>query len=167
MYKKIVIFGRPGSGKSTFCSKLAKKMGLPLFHLDKIYFAKDWTKRDNQAYLDDLHAIVQQDEWIIDGNCLRSLDVRWQQADLVIHFNFPFYLCLWRLIKRLWAKDCTIDDRAPGCYEAVRWDLVTYTWRWNWRVKDLIPELQKHYPHVPYLTVKSSKEVTQLFKTIE
>lgn len=38
MYQKICIFGRPGSGKSTFALQLHKKLNLPLYHLDKYFY---------------------------------------------------------------------------------------------------------------------------------
>ena len=35
--QRIMIFGRPGSGKSTFAVELALKLNLPLYHLDKYF----------------------------------------------------------------------------------------------------------------------------------
>ena len=32
--KRIIVIGRPGSGKSTLSRKLYKMTGIPLFHLD-------------------------------------------------------------------------------------------------------------------------------------
>jgi len=34
-FSKVMIFGRPGSGKSTFALALSQKTGLPLHHLDR------------------------------------------------------------------------------------------------------------------------------------
>lgn len=36
-YKKIIVLGCSGSGKSTFSKKLSKKTGLPLYYLDMLY----------------------------------------------------------------------------------------------------------------------------------
>jgi adenylate kinase family enzyme len=155
--KKIVIFGRPGAGKSTFALKLHQQTGIPVHHLDKIYFTKNWVKRDNQEYLNDLQDIIKQKAWIIEGNCLRSIEPRWQNADLVISFMYPFPTCLYRMTKRLWDKNPAVDDRAQGCKEAVRWDLITYTWRYPTRVKDLIPEMRNKYPTVPFVEIGSDK----------
>ncbi|WP_158617391.1 hypothetical protein [Legionella sp. km772] len=46
-----MIIGRPGSGKSTFSVQLQKKLNLPLFHLDKYFFEKNWVERDYQEFL--------------------------------------------------------------------------------------------------------------------
>jgi adenylate kinase family enzyme len=47
-YIRICIFGRPGSGKSTFAHKLHLKTGLPLYHLDRYFFVANWVERDYQ-----------------------------------------------------------------------------------------------------------------------
>jgi adenylate kinase family enzyme len=49
--KRIMIFGIPGSGKSTFAAKLSQQLGLPLFHLDKYFFTRDWQERDYDEFL--------------------------------------------------------------------------------------------------------------------
>ncbi|MCH5316325.1 MAG: AAA family ATPase [Eubacterium sp.] len=42
-YNKIIVVGCPGAGKSTFSRKLAEKTGIPLYHLDALYWKEDWT----------------------------------------------------------------------------------------------------------------------------
>ena len=42
--KKVIVIGCPGSGKSTFSKKLNTITGIPLYHLDMIYWNKDKTK---------------------------------------------------------------------------------------------------------------------------
>ncbi len=40
--KKILVIGNSGSGKTTFAKELAEKTGLPLVHLDKIFWCGEW-----------------------------------------------------------------------------------------------------------------------------
>jgi len=40
--KRILIIGNAGSGKTTFAKKLAEKTGLPLIHLDRLYWCGNW-----------------------------------------------------------------------------------------------------------------------------
>lgn len=42
-YKRVVVIGCPGAGKSTFSRKLHAVTNLPLFHLDALYWNKDCT----------------------------------------------------------------------------------------------------------------------------
>lgn len=49
--KKIMIFGRPGSGKSTFATWLSQSLDLPLHHLDKHFYIRNWVERDYNEFL--------------------------------------------------------------------------------------------------------------------
>ena len=49
--KRIMIFGLPGSGKSTFAVRLARLLHLPVVHLDKYFFIHNWNKRDHEDFL--------------------------------------------------------------------------------------------------------------------
>ena len=96
-----MIFGRSGSGKSTFAHDLHKITGLPLYHLDKYFFTRNWVERDKQEFLDIQQSIVDTHFWIIDGNSIKSLEMRYRRADLVLYLNFPRWLCYIRVFKRI------------------------------------------------------------------
>ena len=66
--KKIIVIGCPGSGKSTFSRKLSKKTGLPLIHLDMLFWNSDKTTVDKITFIKRLENALGGEEWIIDGN---------------------------------------------------------------------------------------------------
>ena len=41
-YRKVIVLGNNGSGKSYFSKKLADKTKLPLIHLDLLYWLENW-----------------------------------------------------------------------------------------------------------------------------
>lgn len=43
---KIAIVGISGSGKSTFARSLSVKTGLPLHHMDSLYWTSNWIEVD-------------------------------------------------------------------------------------------------------------------------
>ncbi|MBW8308868.1 MAG: hypothetical protein K0M45_04430 [Candidatus Paracaedibacteraceae bacterium] len=55
---RIMVFGRPGSGKSTFAVEMVKKLSLPVYHVDKIFFKSHWQKRSRENFL------TLKQEWI-------------------------------------------------------------------------------------------------------
>ena len=69
-FNKIMVFGLPGSGKSTFATKLAQYLNLPIFHLDKHFYVENWVERNYQEFLDIQQSFVKQPKWVIDGNAL-------------------------------------------------------------------------------------------------
>ncbi len=40
--KRVMVIGGPGSGKSTLARRLHAISGLPLFHLDQLYWRAGW-----------------------------------------------------------------------------------------------------------------------------
>jgi adenylate kinase family enzyme len=158
-YSQIMIFGRPGSGKSTFALKLSKNKGLPLYHLDKYFYEDNWKERDYNEFLEIQQSLVNQDKWIIDGNSTKSFEMRYSKADLAIYFNYPKAICYWRIFKRLFCKDKQIDDRATGCKETVRWSLLKYMWSFEERVANQLTELKRKYPNCRFIEVTKDEDL--------
>ena len=92
--KRIMIIGCPGSGKSTFARALASKVGLPLYHLDMMYWNPDRTTKPKEEFRAALHETVKLDEWIIDGNYNSTLELRMEACDTVIFLDYPLEVCL-------------------------------------------------------------------------
>lgn len=149
-YNRIMIFGRPGSGKSTFALALSHYLNIPLYHLDKYFFIENWVERENEEFLALQQKMVEEDYWIIDGNAIRSFEMRYARADLVLYFCSPRLLCLARLIKRRFFKDSLIQDRAKGCEERLRFRLVRYMWTFDEQVGPSISTLRKRYPNIHF-----------------
>ena len=100
MYKRIAIIGISGSGKSTLSRKLAEKTGLPLFHMDQLYWKGKWEAVPEQEYLKEHEALVEKDSWIIEGYIDAKMANRLRLADLVIYLDYPGWRCAWHLILR-------------------------------------------------------------------
>lgn len=99
--KKVIVIGCPGSGKTTFAEKLNKFTGLPLFHLDAIWHNPDKTHISRESFDEKISEIFEMQEWIIDGNYNRTIEVRLQQCDTVFLFDLPTEVCLQGATERL------------------------------------------------------------------
>ncbi len=161
-----MIFGRPGSGKSTFAHQLHSKTKIPLYHLDKYFFIANWEKRDNDDFMRIQNEIVRSESWIIDGNCTQSLETRYAQADVCFYFNFSKILCLWRICKRIFHNRSHIDDRADGCDEVVRWVLIKYMWTFEKRVSERISHLKHKYSHVKFIEINNKTQLADALDMI-
>ena len=162
--KRVMIFGLPGSGKSTCASQLGRLLDLPVEHLDRSFFLENWKERDHDEFLQIQKEMVAKDAWIIDGNALRSLEMRFCRADVVLYFHLNRVLCLWRLLKRLVRKDSHIADRAEGCSERVSWRFIRYLWGFHRRVANSIQHLRKKYPYVTFYEIHTDKDAKLLIE---
>ena len=92
--KKVIVIGCPGSGKSTFSRALHQKIGIPLFHLDMLYWNADKTTVEKSVFLERLSVVIEKDEWIIDGNYASTMELRLAACDTVIFLDYPLDICL-------------------------------------------------------------------------
>ena len=95
--KRVAIFGNAGGGKSTLARELAAITGLPLHVLDKLHGEVPY-----EEYLQAHTALVNRDEWIIDGfGCIKSVWERFEAADTLIHVDLPLATHFLWVTKRL------------------------------------------------------------------
>ena len=92
--KRIIVIGCPGSGKSRLSRALHNKTGIPLYHLDLMYWNADKTTVEKSVFLERLHAALEKDEWIIDGNYGSTMELRMAACDTVIFLDYPLDICL-------------------------------------------------------------------------
>lgn len=92
--KKVIIIGCPGAGKSTFARKLKEKTGLPLFYLDMIWHKADGTNISRDEFDGKIKEIMKKEQWILDGNYIRTLEMRLKECDTVFLLDYPLELCL-------------------------------------------------------------------------
>ena len=99
--KRIIVIGCPGSGKSTVSRALHNKTGIPLYHLDMMYWNADKTTVEKSVFLERLSAVLEKDEWIIDGNYGSTMELRMAVCDTVFLFDLPVEVCLDGAISRI------------------------------------------------------------------
>ena len=92
--KKVIVIGCPGSGKSTFSRALHEKTGIPLHHLDMMFWNADRTTVEKSVFLERLHSAMEQDEWIIDGNYGSTIEMRLAACDTAFFLDYPAEVCL-------------------------------------------------------------------------
>ena len=92
--KKVIIIGCPGSGKSTFARKLRDAVGLPLYHLDMMFWNADKTTVPREVFISRLESAMDTDEWIIDGNYNSTMEMRIRECDTVFFLDYPTEVCL-------------------------------------------------------------------------
>lgn len=137
--QRILVIGSPGAGKSTLAHALARRTGLSLYHLDKLFWLPGWVERDRDEGRAELAGVLALDRWIIDGNYGSTLPMRLERADTVVSLDYPTHLCLAWVFKRWWQyRGRTRPDMTEGCPENLNLEFLYYVlvFRRAWRARN-------------------------------
>lgn len=132
MMNKIVIIGSGGSGKSTLSMLLGKKLSLPVYHLDSLYWRPGWQRMETTQWETLQKELCNKTHWIIDGNYQSTLDIRIEACDTIIFLDVNRFKCIYRAIKRTLTNE-NRPDMGKGCNERI--DLAFIKFLWNYPKK--------------------------------
>jgi adenylate kinase family enzyme len=93
--------GPPGSGKSTLARNIGARLGLPVFHLDQIYWRPGWIEAPAKVFGAEVERISGLPAWVIDGNYTDTIAPRLRAADTIIYLDVPSWLFMPRLAWRI------------------------------------------------------------------
>src|SRR5690242_18316375 len=79
--QRVVVMGPPGSGKSTLARNLGARFGLPVFHLDQVYWRPGWIEAPAEVFGAEVERIAGLSAWVIDGNYPDAIAPRLRAAD--------------------------------------------------------------------------------------
>lgn len=116
--EKVIIIGCPGSGKSTFGRKLKSIIGLPLYHLDMMFWNEDRTTVSKEVFIRRLQETMSNSEWIIDGNYGSTMEMRIKECDTVFFLDYPTEICMEGIRERIgkprsdmpWIENDNVDE---------------------------------------------------------
>ncbi len=100
--KKIAVFGKPGSGKSTLSKRLSMETGITLHQLDSLVYKQNGDRVERSVYDQAHEQIMSNDSRIIDGfGPIDSFYRRLSVADTLVYIDLPYPVCYWLVTKRL------------------------------------------------------------------
>lgn len=91
--KKAVVIGCPGIGTHEFGKKLSKNTGIPYHDINEAYLIKEEDINKNSSFHDRELEMINKSAWIIVGNYVDSLEMRFKECDTIFFFDYPLQLC--------------------------------------------------------------------------
>lgn len=161
--RRILIIGSSGAGKSTLARALGRAMGLPVVHLDKLWWLPGWQNRSREEFDALLAGELAKDAWIMDGNYARTLDWRLSRADCVILLEMPRLVCIAGVLGRIArSRGRTRPDMAAGCPERLDWEFLRWVWRFPKEDGAGARAALARRPEVPVIVVRSRRAAQKL-----
>jgi adenylate kinase family enzyme len=98
--RRIAVIGCGGSGKSTLARALGERRGLPVVHLDLLYWKPGFVASDEEDFVSAQRKLVAGDSWVLDGNYGGTMEIRLATADMVVFLDTPTAVSLLRVLRR-------------------------------------------------------------------
>jgi adenylate kinase family enzyme len=169
--RRIMVMGPSGSGKSTLARALGERLGLPVVHLDRLYWGPGWAQRPDDDFRTAVRKAAEGERWIIEGNYRDTIEPRLARADALIFLDVTRRVYMPRVILRqIRTYGQTRPDMGDDCPE--RFDLRFLKWVWDHDSKRR-PEMVKqmadieHERHVPVVWLRNPRQAQALLRIAE
>ena len=164
-FDRLLVLGCGGSGKSTLAAQLGELTGLPVIHLDRLFWLPGWKHHSREDFQQILSAELAKDQWIMDGDYNHTLSERLKWCDAVVLLDYPGTVCAAGVIKRqLQYRGKTRASMTEGCPERldpefVRW-VLTYRRKVRPRHMELLFQTSNR-EHPPQIFIMKNRRQTR------
>ena len=132
---RINVVGTAGSGKS-ISKRIAQKLDVPYVQLDEIFWKPNWKESCDEEFFSKVEEIVTSDRWILDGNYTRTIPIKWKRVQMVVYLDLPFYIVLYRIVKRSLLRGLKNEELCDGNRETVWKHLFTRDSMILWTIRN-------------------------------
>ena len=165
--ERIIIIGCGGAGKSTLARQLGEKTGLPVVHLDQIWWRPGWEHISREDFDAAIREEMGKDRWIMDGNYSRTLPERVKRCDTIIYLDFSRAGCLLSWAKRVITNWGTSrPDMSEDCNERFDPEMANWIWNYNKNNREKNYCLLNEAEGVETIVLKNRRAVKKFLKQI-
>lgn len=168
MVERIQIMGCSGSGKSTLARNLGVKTGLPVVHIDQLFWKSGWVESSKEEIDGKILNAAAGERWIMDGNYSRTLHHRLKRCDLAVYLDFPRWFCIWSVIRRYLQNLGRVrPDMPDGCPEKIDREFLAWVWTYNRNHRKKFLEMLGELPGERVVILKNRREVKRFVEQFE
>ncbi|MFI4934339.1 MAG: hypothetical protein ACHP7N_06950 [Caulobacterales bacterium] len=166
--RRVAVIGRSGGGKSTLARALGSTLGLPVIHLDVLFWRPGWVESEPEPFRARLAAALTGDSWITDGDFMAAADLHLAGADTIIWVDQPRGRCLWRALMRVAREHGrSRADMAPGCEEKFDFQFLLYIWNWDRKPRARVEAaIAKYAPQTRLVRLRSDADIADFLASV-
>jgi hypothetical protein len=145
--KRVLVTGPVGAGKSRLARKLGERLGIPVLHLDTMFWKPGWVATPPDEWEELQRRKLAGDSWVADAQFDDMLPDWLGAADTVVFVDVSPARCLWRVGRRRLNRDTSVGVPAgtqPGPFHRSLLKFLRNQWRYRTRVRgELLAELER------------------------
>jgi adenylate kinase family enzyme len=132
--RRVLVIGPGGAGKTTLSAAISRVAGLPIIHLDFLYWREGWEPTPEAEWRETVADLVRRPGWVMDGNYGGTFDLRFEAADTIVFLDISGIRCIWRLLKRRFEhRGRARPSMHPGCPERLTPGFLWWVWTYRRR----------------------------------
>jgi adenylate kinase family enzyme len=156
--KKVAVVGCGGSGKSYLARELGRILGVPVTHLDAVFYDAEWNERPMDEFAALQSELVSRPGWVIDGNYNSTLPIRLEACDTVVLMDVSTIAALYGVFSRQVRHGA--GPRGNGIHNRIHWGGLRYvaTYRRKMRPRVIAKIEEYAAPHADVVLLANRKQ---------
>lgn len=166
--KKIRIIGTCGSGKSYLAKELSKKLKIPHYDLDDIFWKKKYTKRREEKEMKKMvNKTMKKNKWIIEGIQYynHNIEKTFKKADLILWLKTKTTTSCYRIIRRYITRKNEKQENAKNTLKLLK-SPILYNLNIKSKSKKTHREISNKYKK-KLIILKNKKQINEFLKSIK
>jgi adenylate kinase family enzyme len=171
-YRRLVVVGTTGSGKSTVAQRLATWIGADFVELDGLHWEPGWMEVPRDVFRRRADLATRAPAWVVAGNYSQVRDIIWPKAEAIVWLDFGLWTIFWRLFFRTFRRGWTQEELWNGNRESFWrhlkiWSAEDSLFHWlfktYWRRKHEYPLLfaLPEHEHLHVLQFRSPRQLEE------
>jgi adenylate kinase family enzyme len=98
--QRVAVIGPAGAGKSRLARELGAKLGVPVLHLDTLFWKPGWVRTPHDEWVAAQRRELAGESWIVDAQYDDMLPEWIDAADTIVFLDASPLQCFWRVSRR-------------------------------------------------------------------
>ena len=162
--RRILVLGSGGAGKTVLARQLSDVLGIPVVHLDELYYDPDWQVRPAEEFVAAQRHALTAEKVILDGNYAATLPVRLAVADTVVLLDLPARTCLAGIVRRRWRYRG--GQHPDGVFDRVTVGFVRYVIDYRRRMLPRVLAMLAEHPDLSVVRLTSRRQARRFLRSL-